>query len=46
MRGEERYKKRANDQGTVSPNTVELDAGWQLPKRNLEIDYKRDIWPT
>jgi hypothetical protein len=44
IRGEERYKK-ANYQGTVSPNTVELDVGWQVPKRNLEIDYKRDIWP-
>jgi len=39
------YKKEANKQGTALLNTVELDVGWQVPRRNLEIDYKRDIWP-
>jgi hypothetical protein len=43
IRGQERYKE-ANDQGTALLNTVELDVGWQAFKRNLEIDYKRDIW--
>ena len=32
------YGKKANNQGIVLPNTVELDVGWQVSKRNLEID--------
>jgi len=32
------YGKKANSQVTVLLNTVELDVGWQVSKRNLEID--------
>jgi hypothetical protein len=42
--GRERGEKKANNQATALLNTVELDVGWQALKRNLEIDYKRDIW--
>ena len=38
QRGGGRYELSANNQGIVLPNTVELDAGWQVSKRNLEID--------
>ena len=37
-------KKKANNQGTALLNMVELDVGWQASKRNLEIDYRKDIW--